>query len=84
MFERIHDPAAVYNYIVAYKTRNDGNAPTMREIMDACNIGSTGTVSALLRTLCERGLIRLHSHNATRGIIVVGGKWQAPPVGVTR
>ena len=54
-----YDLDAIYNYIVTYKTANDGVSPTMREIMKACKVSSTSVVSYLLDMLMWLGRIRI-------------------------
>ena len=64
----------VLAYITAYKTANDGNSPTIREIMSGCNVSSTSLVSYILRDLQDDGKIRVMQ--GSRGIMVVGGQWR--------
>ena len=64
----------VLNYIIAYKTANDGNSPTMREIMRACRVSSTSLVSYILRDLQDAKKIRVV--DGSRGIMVTGGSWK--------
>ena len=64
---------AILDYIVWYKTANDGNSPTIREIMSGCGIGSTSIVSYILRDLQDEGKLRVI--NGSRGIMVTGGHW---------
>lgn len=64
----------VYNFIVNFKTENDGIAPTMREIADNVGISSTSVVNTILERLQDKGFIVLIDEVA-RGIKVVGGKW---------
>lgn len=72
----------VLEYIIRHKMIHDGNAPTMREIGDMCEISSTSVVNYYLDKLADEGLIRLEAGTA-RGIEVVGGKWryENSPVG---
>ena len=65
---------AVMDYIVKYKTANDGNSPTIREIMSGCEIGSTSIVSYILRDLQDEGKLRVI--DGSRGIMVTGGHWE--------
>lgn len=69
----------VYQFIVNYKRRHDGNSPTFREIMEGCTITSTSMVLYYLTGLEKRGLIRrpepvFGNRNATK-IEIVGGRW---------
>ena len=66
--------ADVLTYIIAYKTANDGNSPTIREIMSGCHISSSSMVSYILRDLQDAGKIRIIE--GSRGIIVIGGVWR--------
>lgn len=68
---------SLYRYIVAYKAQNDGNAPTMREIVDAGLASSTSVASYRLGILCKQGRIRMGAQQA-RTIEVVGGRWIPP------
>jgi hypothetical protein len=67
----------VYAYIIRYKQAHDGVAPTVREIMDACDVSSSSVVAYNLDKLVLAGLIRCRARR--RHIEVVGGKW-LPPV----
>jgi SOS-response transcriptional repressor LexA len=69
-----HSRQAVYDYIVKFKKENDGNSPTVREIMQACNIPSSSNTSYILNQLSEAGLIEI-TEGLSRGIMVVGGSW---------
>ena len=64
----------VLAYIVNYKTANDGNSPTIREIMSGCHISSSSMVSYILRDLQDAGKLRIEQ--GSRGIMVVGGVWK--------
>ena len=64
----------VLAYIIKYKTDNDGNSPTIREIMSGCGIGSTSIVSYILRDLQDEGKLRVI--DGSRGIMVTGGHWE--------
>jgi SOS-response transcriptional repressor LexA len=65
----------VFNYIISYKRRNDGNSPTLRQIMAACKIASVSMVHWYLRVLQRRGLIEIIEGSVARGIKVAGGNW---------
>ena len=47
---------AVFNYIKRYITDN-GYAPCVREICEACNLKSTASAFYIINRLCERGLL---------------------------
>jgi SOS-response transcriptional repressor LexA len=69
----------VYDFIVSYKRRHDGNSPTFREIMEGCGISSTSMVVFYLNKLELRRLIRrpepeIGNWYASK-IEVVGGCW---------
>lgn len=65
----------IFDFIVQYKTANDGQSPTMREMMGGTDITSTSVITYYLDTLVEYGLI-LRVDKESRGIQVVGGKWR--------
>ena len=64
----------VYEFIVKYKTENDGLSPSMREIMGQ-GVSSTSVVDWHLKKLEQEGKI---SCNGVRGIKVIGGEWRPP------
>lgn len=67
---------SVFGFIVDYKCRHDGNSPSIREIMEVCDISSTSMVSYALRRLERVGVIKLEGDARTsRRIEVVGGHW---------
>ena len=70
----------VYRFIVAYKQTHDGNSPTMREIMNNCNISSTSMAFFYLEKLVGLGLIRRpepeFGKRSAANIEVIGGKWE--------
>lgn len=67
-----YDRLTVFNFIVDYKTRNDGTSPSMREIMEACDISTLSIVHYILADLVDMNLIE---KGGTRNIKVVGGSW---------
>ncbi len=69
-------PQAIYQFIVDYKQQNDGNSPTIREILRQCRVSSTSMVKYYLDSLVDQGLIQMTSSNGHRKIIVVGGSWE--------
>lgn len=73
----------VYRFICDFKTANDGNSPTVREISDACQLKSNNTASYHLRELVITGKIVFDPQRA-RSIRVVGGRWVAPGKGKIR
>ena len=64
----------IYEFIVKYKTENDGLSPSMREIMGQ-GVSSTSVVDWHLKKLEQDGKI---SCNGVRGIKVIGGEWRPP------
>lgn len=69
-------------YLTTYKVKNDGIAPTVREIQMGCGYASTSMVQRDLDTLEIYGHIsRIHARIASRSIILIGGKYIAPGVG---
>lgn len=62
---------SVFSFIIHYKNTRDGNAPTIREIVKACEVSSTSVAKYYLLKLEERELISLHG--GARTIQVVGG-----------
>ena len=67
----------VYNYIVAFKTKNNGNSPTLRQIKANTACGSTSTVQTKLKDLESINLIE-RDYAVSKGIIVIGGVWSPP------
>lgn len=65
----------VFNFIVAYKTKHDGNSPTTREIGAACGISSTSMVNYYLDRLAQAGRITIEP-GMNRMISVTGGIWK--------
>jgi hypothetical protein len=66
----------IFAFIVAYKQAHDGNAPSLREIADACHIVLSGAHYHLNRLELEN---RVHlSGPRCRTIEIVGGTWQPP------
>jgi hypothetical protein len=63
----------VLNFIVRYKSENDGNSPSLRQIMTDCKVSSVCGVSSILHRLERVGLIALGGKYCQ--IYVTGGKW---------
>lgn len=74
-FVRLYSREKILAFIIRYKKQHDGNSPTLREIMDACDISSTSVASYALRNLVDEGRIRLSCDGAARRMEVVGGRW---------
>jgi SOS-response transcriptional repressor LexA len=71
---RSHDRNKIFDWIVAYKTDNDGNSPTFSEIGVAFKINSKSVIKRIVEDLEDAGRIRLES-NRVRSIHVIGGQW---------
>ena len=71
----------IYNYILRFKRRHNGNSPSIREMADAFGL-STSVVSAHLGRLEAIGLIERSSKGECRMISVVGGTWTPPAMQV--
>ena len=69
--------ARVLAFIVDFKRRCDGCAPTVREIMEGCGFKSTSSAIFYLDRLEAQRRIRRHVERAA-GIEVVGGCWIPP------
>ena len=63
----------IFNYLVDYKQKNDGCAPSTAEIKRACNISSTSQVRHYIRMLEADTAIQVRG---TRNIRVNGGSWE--------
>ena len=64
---------AILAFIIQYKRANDGIAPTIREIGEACGLASTAAVRYQLVRLARAGRIEINS--SERSIRVPGGEW---------
>jgi len=53
----------VLAYIARYKSGHDGDSPTMRQIIEATDVKSTGHVSDILHKLEDAGLLRIGPHH---------------------
>ncbi len=73
--------AAIYAYILAYKTQHDGNSPTVRQISAECHV-AISVVHYHLRRLQEAKLIALPESGSARHISVIGGSYQPPSGGM--
>lgn len=73
--KRIYSLDDIFNFIVTYKRAHDGNSPTVRQIMESCDISSTSVVAYNLARLVVDGRIRITGNRVTRSIEVVGGRW---------
>lgn len=75
--KKSNDEDAVFKFITNYITEN-GYAPCVREICEACNIKSTATVFNIINRLCERGL--LAKSNVKRRALSLPGKSLSVPL----
>jgi repressor LexA len=68
----------VFEFIVGFKRAHDGISPSMREILEGCDISSTSLVNYYLERLVDKGLIeRYGDWGKSRNLMVVGGYEQA-------
>ena len=65
----------IMDYLKQYKREHDGCSPSYRQIMAACNLKSTGTVSYQLQQLADCGYVWLPKDGTRGGIEIVGGQW---------
>lgn len=69
-------PAIIYQYIIKFKMKYDGNSPSIREIAEDCNISSTSMVAYYLEKLVDQGLIEISDGLERNKIMVKGGNWR--------
>lgn len=62
----------ILNYIIEFKTTNNGTPPTVREIKDSLGLSSTSVVTYHLNKLIDNRRIWKDEHGRIR---VFGGKW---------
>ncbi len=66
----------IYQYIVQHKREHDGNSPSIREIMGACEIPSPSVAKYYLDIMETRNMIRRGDDKGkSRRIEVIGGAW---------
>lgn len=70
----------VLNYILLYKTDNNGRSPSVREIMKGCGFRSTSVAHYHLGRLQSAGLIKREAGKA-RSICVIHGTWSSLSAG---
>lgn len=63
----------VYQFIIKYKTENDGNSPTRRDIVKALEMSSLSIAQWHVNKLAEMGLIDVDDAGK---IYVHGGSWK--------
>jgi len=76
-----YDLERVLAFIVGFKQKYDGVAPTIREIQTACEISSTSVTTWLLEKLEAAGKVKVLRELGARSIAVVGGEWSLPGQG---
>jgi len=64
----------VFEYVVQYKRRFDGNSPSLREIVASTPVSSTSMAKRILGNLEGQGLLTTVPGNK-RSIMIRGGKW---------
>lgn len=69
----------VFEFVVLFKTNNNGLSPTLREIIKGTSITSTSIANYYVKKLMGRGLIRPKVKWRERGIVLVGEKWSYEP-----
>lgn len=72
-----HSRADIFRYICEYSRNNAGKMPTFREIKEAFDISSTGTVAYILSGLVNDGFLSANGNSYQ----VVGSDW-LPPLSV--
>lgn len=69
----------IYDFLVEFKSANDGNTPTYRQIADKCDVSSTSMVSSYLFEMEKVGMIeRKRAAGGLAKIIIPGARWLAP------
>ena len=69
-----YEPLDVFQYIVATKRANNGNSPSMRDVMTEFRIPSQSNVKHIYSKLIDMGLITVIP-GVSRSISVVGSEW---------
>lgn len=64
----------LYDYIVQYKSENDGIAPSIKEMSAYLNVSSTSLTDYYLKKLAGAGRIVIVK-NRRRHISIPGGRW---------
>lgn len=67
--------STIFNFIVRYKRKNDGNSPSNREIMAKCKVSSLSEVHRFLYLLEQDGRIERPKKGISKAIKVIGGEW---------
>jgi SOS-response transcriptional repressor LexA len=69
-------PEIIYRFIISYKTKYDGNSPSIRQISRDCDISSTSMVTYYLNKLISKGMIEISDDTESHKIMVKGGVWR--------
>ncbi len=64
----------IFEFIVSYKSANDGNSPSVREIAGRLAT-STSMVDYYLARLEQLGLLERRRDGSSRNIHIIGGAW---------
>ncbi len=80
--QRGQGAADVYEYILVYKTANDGIAPSIQEIADHLHVVKSQAYY-FVNQLIQKGLIKNIYRGGKRQIHVVGATWTPPSHGNT-
>lgn len=75
--------AAVYRFIVRYKTLNAGDSPSRREIAAGVGLPSVSMVQHHLVALENAGRIKRPRKGKARMIAIPGARWELDEVGDT-
>jgi hypothetical protein len=71
----------IFDYIVQYKRDNDGNSPSLRELVADCEAGGTSAARYHVLKLERQGRVTLPAVGRPRSIQVTGGRWTYEPPG---
>jgi len=76
--DRFHDQLeSLYDFIVDHKEKNDGIAPTFREMSSGTGIPLVD-LRDWLKILVNQGRLVIGNYKEPRNIKVVGGRWITP------
>jgi len=71
----------IFDYIVQYKRENDGNSPSLRDLVADCEAGGTSAARYHVMKLEKQGKINIPAAGRPRSIRVTGGRWTYEPPG---
>lgn len=63
----------ILNYVIEYKSKNNGNSPSYAQIMKACRISSKSEVKRILEIMASSGLLK---RNGYRSIEIPNSEWR--------